>query len=40
MKKELNRALPEKKSELQDQLRKLTAECNRLRQALEGSKDI
>ena len=38
--KELNSALPEKKSELHDQLRKLKAERNRLQRALEGSKDI
>ena len=40
IKTELNSALPEKKGELQDQLRKLKAERNRLRRALEGSKDI
>lgn len=40
IKKELNSALPERKSELQDQLRKLKAERNRLRRALDGSKDI
>ena len=40
IKTELNSAPPEKKSELQDQLRKLKAERNRLRRALEGSKDI
>ena len=40
IKTELNSAPPEKKEELQDQLRKLKAERNRLRRALEGSKDI
>ena len=37
---ELNTALPEKRLELRDQLRKLKAERDRLRRALEGSKDI
>jgi DNA topoisomerase VI subunit B len=37
---ELNTALQEKRMELQDQLRKLQAERDRLRRALEGSKDI
>jgi hypothetical protein len=40
IKEELTSALPEKQSELQDQLRKLKAECDHLRRALEGSKDI
>jgi hypothetical protein len=37
---ELNTALQEKRMDLQDQLRKLKAERDRLRRALEGSKDI
>jgi peptidoglycan hydrolase CwlO-like protein len=36
---QINTAPPEKKSELQDRLRKVTAEWHRMRRILEGTKE-